>query len=488
MKNKLSYLKNEIYKGAKHKKLCISDIVLDRLSYELNIIEEKGFTDYFITYSRIIEICNEQKLIRSYGRGSAPASLVNYCLDITNINPLEHNLRFEKFIHPLQKRLPDIDLDIPNGSRNLIIDKLKKKYSEYKFYKIAYLGDSIFSSDKVTHNDIDYKIHLNGTLIINDNLTNSIFNFLSKDYYICKDLQKDVLMDNKVDLVELHSLDNFHYILDKIGDNNHPYHIPLDNIDTFESLKKGKIELKLGYEFLNFMRLCEEFQPNSIQDLALLFAINRKPLLNSFPKLISFKNNKEAHYNWTDIRVSNILSETYGVIVYQETFIDIMIEIAEFDYIEAENWRTIFATKNDEVNNTSFTIAFYKKCKENSVLTELEISKLATLILDTARFTFQKSHSISHAIIGYWAAYYKTHFPEIFDRAVRDFRSSVLYKTDLLLEHPYCCHHKELEQFVKENRDIEYCSFEIDEVKGCGKCIQNKDICSLWIELTMDFK
>jgi DNA polymerase-3 subunit alpha len=78
-----------------------------------------------LRYSRIIEVCNELNLLRSYNRGSAANSIVNYCLDITKINPIEENLIFERFILPQQIKLPDIDIDIPKGSQDIVIEKLK---------------------------------------------------------------------------------------------------------------------------------------------------------------------------------------------------------------------------------------------------------------------------------------------------------------------------------------------------------------------------
>ena len=119
MKDNHEQLKKLVYKGARDKKLVITDIVLDRISYELSIIEKQGFTDYFILYSRIIEICNKLNLIRSFGRGCSANSIINYCLDVTKINPIDENLIFERFISPQQKQLPDIDIDIPNGQQKM---------------------------------------------------------------------------------------------------------------------------------------------------------------------------------------------------------------------------------------------------------------------------------------------------------------------------------------------------------------------------------
>ena len=85
---------------------------LDRINYELSIIMANGFSDYFLLYSRIIGICNKLNILRSYGRNTALNSLVNYCLDITKLDPVEYNLIFERFMLAPQKQLPDIDIDI----------------------------------------------------------------------------------------------------------------------------------------------------------------------------------------------------------------------------------------------------------------------------------------------------------------------------------------------------------------------------------------
>ena len=88
MTDSFIYLEKKVYQGAKRKKLPITDLVLDRIKYELIIIKNQNFTDYFILYLRLIEICNDLNLIRSYNRGSAENSIVNFCLDITKLNPL----------------------------------------------------------------------------------------------------------------------------------------------------------------------------------------------------------------------------------------------------------------------------------------------------------------------------------------------------------------------------------------------------------------
>lgn len=415
----LDNLKDLVYKGAKNKSLSISDLVLDRLSYELKIIEEKGFTDYFILYSRIIEICNEQNLIRSYGRGSAPASLMNYCLDITNINPLEHNFRFEKFIHPLQKRLPDIDIDIPEGYRDDILNLLISKYPEYHNYSLLVpIDTNIINSEIIEYDDYKFKKHACGAILTTELIEKSTYNAENEKFYICKDYYNDPVLEYKFDFVELVKLRLFQILFSFLGKDYHPNNLPIDDLRTFEFLHTEK-----GYDTFGFIsdNIFEKFKPKSIQDLTMIFAMNRKPLSDLISKVIENKNSSTTLYKWTDKRVNDILDETYGVVIYQETFTDLMIEIAGYDFIDAENWRKTFSTQKDKNISTSFTIDFYKKCKENSILSESEISKLATIILETAKWTFQKTHSISHSLIGYWDAYYKVHFPKEYEKALNSF-------------------------------------------------------------------
>ncbi len=83
-----AFLKSLVYTGAEKKKLPFTNTYIDRISYELNIIRNQKCIDYFILYARIIEIINELHLLRSPGRNTAPCSLVNFCLDITKIDPI----------------------------------------------------------------------------------------------------------------------------------------------------------------------------------------------------------------------------------------------------------------------------------------------------------------------------------------------------------------------------------------------------------------
>ncbi|PKP35400.1 MAG: hypothetical protein CVU00_02665 [Bacteroidetes bacterium HGW-Bacteroidetes-17] len=207
MNSSIQQLKEIVYKGASDKNLAITDIVLDRINFELLVIESLGFPDYFITYSRIIEMCNELNLLRSYGRGSAASSLVNYCLDITKINPLAGNFIFERFINSQQKNLPDIDIDIDidivKGNQKKVVEKLKQKYPDYYTYFIAFSPQKDTDYQDVVCNDVTCKKHPCGIIITTEKITNSVFLYEEQEYYFVTDILNDPLYKSKSDIFEI---------------------------------------------------------------------------------------------------------------------------------------------------------------------------------------------------------------------------------------------------------------------------------------------
>lgn len=169
MKTNYEQLKELVFNGARDKKLKFTDSLLNKLNFELSVIENQDFINYFLLYSKVIQVCNELKLLRSYGRGSAASSLVNYCLDITKINPVCEDLIFEIFILPKHKQFPaiDIDIDIPKGCQKILIEKLKEKYPEYNSYFIAFTPTYDFENDydDVCNGSTIYKKHPCGIII-----------------------------------------------------------------------------------------------------------------------------------------------------------------------------------------------------------------------------------------------------------------------------------------------------------------------------------
>jgi len=424
------HLKSLVYNGAEKKSIIISDIFLDRVSYELSVIEKLGFTDYFILFSRIIEVCNELNLLRSYGRGSAANSLVNYCLDITKINPIDENLIFERFILPTQKTLPDIDIDIPKGYQKQVIKMLKQKYPEYQTYFIAFSPQPETEYEDVLHNNNIYKKHPCGNIITSEKITNNTFSFNQEEFYLSTDITKDKLYENKIDILELEYLNRLQLIVNEVGEEFHPYRLPLNDSQVFEFFVLGDLDYIFQFNNPSLKRIFREFKPNSINDLSVINAMFRPGLLEHIPTVIKSKLNIEECIFLNDIRATEILKETYGLLIYQETFLNLSKEIAGISYEEADVWRRKIFRDKSKKEIISFNKLFTNGCKEHSSLNELEITFLTNMVSEMLGLTFQKAHSLSYSLVGYWGAYYKTHFRAQFDKAFSSenkFQSFELY-------------------------------------------------------------
>jgi len=122
------YLYNMALEGLEKKFKQITPEIKERFEYEFSTIKQMGFASYFLIVQDFIKTAKDMKIPVGPGRGSAAGSLIAYALDITNINPLEYNLLFERFLNPARKSLPDIDVDFADNKRGEIIDYVKKKY------------------------------------------------------------------------------------------------------------------------------------------------------------------------------------------------------------------------------------------------------------------------------------------------------------------------------------------------------------------------
>jgi DNA polymerase III alpha subunit len=124
-----SYLWKIAFLGAQQRYQPLTKAVIDRLSYELNVIDELGFADYFIIVKDIVDFCHREG-IPCVGRGSAGDSVVSYVLNITQIDPMRYNLYFERFLNPDRTDPPDIDLDICWKNRDRVLEYVYLKYGE----------------------------------------------------------------------------------------------------------------------------------------------------------------------------------------------------------------------------------------------------------------------------------------------------------------------------------------------------------------------
>lgn len=132
-------LKKAALAGIPRRGLTASKEILDRLEYELTIINQKGFAPYFLTVADLLSYARDAKIFTTT-RGSAAGSLTSYLTGITNVHPLDYKLPFERFLNPGRPKAPDIDMDISDVKRDLMVEYVKKKYGEDKVAQIGTFG------------------------------------------------------------------------------------------------------------------------------------------------------------------------------------------------------------------------------------------------------------------------------------------------------------------------------------------------------------
>lgn len=139
-KNQEDYLRHLSYVGAKRRFKEITPQVEERLNFELDVINNSGYPGYFLIVQDFTTVARSKGVSVGPGRGSAAGSLVAYCLGITNIDPIQYNLLFERFLNPERVSLPDIDIDFDDEGRSQVIDYVIEKYGRNKVAQIVTYG------------------------------------------------------------------------------------------------------------------------------------------------------------------------------------------------------------------------------------------------------------------------------------------------------------------------------------------------------------
>ena len=134
------YLKHNAYEGAKERYGELSEEVKERLDFELDTIKKMGFPDYFLIVWDFLAAARKMGVVVGPGRGSAAGSVVSYCLQITDIDPLKYDLLFERFLNPDRISMPDIDIDFDEDGREKILSWVKEKYGEKRVAHLITFG------------------------------------------------------------------------------------------------------------------------------------------------------------------------------------------------------------------------------------------------------------------------------------------------------------------------------------------------------------
>ena len=446
-----------------------------RAAHELTVIQQMGYSGYFLIVWDFIDYAKSHGVPVGPGRGSAAGSLVAYALGITELDPLRYNLLFERFLNPERVTLPDIDIDFCQERRDEVIEYVTQKYGKENVAQIITFGTMMAKAvirDVGRALDIPYgevdriaklvpnrlnitladalkeeprlreiseqggqmarlmataqaleglirhaSTHAAGVVISPQPLTEYLPLYKGGKgevvtQYAMEDIEHLGLL--KMDFLGLRTLTVLHNTLQLIKDSHGTEialeGIPLEDGTTYQLLSEARTFGVFQLESQGLRDILRKLKPSLFEDLIALVALYRPGPLGSgmIDDFIQRKHGK-AKVAYLLPELEPILQETYGIIVYQEQVMQIASAIAGFSLGKADLLRRAMGKKKPEVMAEQRE-AFLKGALEHG-FDQKKAEELFELMAYFAGYGFNKSHSAAYALIAYWTAYLKAHYP-----------------------------------------------------------------------------
>ena len=469
-----SYLKTLCEKGVKEKYGDYTKELSDRLDHELKVINQMGFAGYFLITADFVKYAKDNNIPVGPGRGSAAGSLVSYSLDITTVDPIRHQLLFERFLNPDRISMPDIDIDFCIERRGEVIDYIKNQYGENSVTQIItfgkmkakqavrdvgrVLGYSFGEVDRLAKmipptlnisleealdqspelydaSEGEYKelinfskilegmnrhasTHAAGVVIAPGDLTDYVPLYRSSQgdvtsQYDMKGLEELGLL--KLDFLGLRNLtviDNTIKLIQDKGEKVNIEKIPLDDPKVYKLFAKGLTTGVFQFESSGMREFLKKLKPTAIEDLIAMNALYRPGPMKNIDDFISRKAGKKK-IKYSHPSMEPILEETYGIIVYQEQVMQIAHEIAGFSLAEADIMRRAMGKKIKKLMD-ELKVKFVEGANKKNKISSTKAEDIYELIEKFAQYGFNKSHSTAYAYVAYQTAWLKAHYPAEF--------------------------------------------------------------------------
>ena len=423
-KNDTDYLKQLTYTKAKDiYGNPLPEEVDDRLQFELEIIKKNGAERYFLFIQDVVNYAEKELgALVGPGRGSAAGSLVAYCLGITKIDPLKHDLLFERFMCPDRQMLPDIDLDFDEEGRSRVIVWFEKKYGKEC---CAHIVTFAKSNTKELEGIIQgLGVHACGLVISEDPIgdwapiciqenPNVEGKIIRCTQYDGRTIEETGLM--KMDFIILQMLSQLKKICERIkidkGIDLDFNKIPIDDPKTFELFQQGKTEDVFQYDTQGMQHYLRKLHPMTFQDLVILNVMYRPGMLKSLPSFINRKNGKWKTTYAIPV-MEKYLHDTYGILVYQEQLMLLSRLISDFSRGESDTLRKALGKKKADVLSVlkpKFIEGGLRNGYKKSVL-----EKIWKEWEEKGMYLFNKAHAVCYSWLGYQMGYLKANYPEEF--------------------------------------------------------------------------
>ena len=475
-----SLLKEHCEEGLIRRLGDVSPNYTERLRTELAVIDNMGFSDYFLIVEDFMRYSKENGILTGPGRGSSAGSLVAYSLEITDVDPIKYGLIFERFLNPGRITMPDIDIDFADNRRSEVIEYVAKKYGKAYVAQIITFGT--LSSKSVARNVARVFDFSNEEMsFISKQIQEGHRKGLEESVNRSKALQDWIAMDpvrakwfqsaktleglprnasthaagvilSPVPLVETVPLqnggDDIYLTQWAMGDVEEIGLLKMDFLglrnltlmDRIQSMIHYETGKKLHFEDIPLhdektfdlfkkgdMTGIFQFESDGMRDalrvikpdeFSDLYAINAlyRPGPMENIPLYSRRKNNKEKIDYLHPQLEPILRETEGIIVYQEQIMQIAVRIAGFTMAEADLLRRAVSKKNREVLQQERE-HFVKSAVQHN-FPERSASEIYDLIVKFADYGFPKSHAVAYSLISYQLAYVKANAPVYFYAAL----------------------------------------------------------------------
>ncbi len=463
-------------------------VYLDRLAYELSVIDAMGFNAYFLIVSDFVSYAKSKDIPVGPGRGSGAGSLVAFCVGITDVDPIVYDLLFERFLNPERVSMPDFDIDFCYDRREEVISYVKEKYGSEKVAQIVTFGTL---APRAVVRDVGRVMGLPYATVdavaklipreLNVTLASAM---KTKDlramYESSPEIRKLLEISEKLEgmprhasthaagvVITEHSLD--HYVplsfgssgavtqfdmntvadlglvkfdflglryLTVIHDAERAVRkrvrdfdiagIPENDEATFRLLCQGKTDGVFQLESQGMKAVLGRLAPGNLEDIIATIALYRPGPMDSITTFIARKHGRES-ISYKIPALKEILDVTYGCIVYQEQVMQIFRLLAGYSYAQADIVRRAMSKKKESVLLAEKE-RFVQGCQARGtdpVLADAVFEEMVSF----AKYAFNKSHATAYGILSYRTAYLKAHYPAEYFSALL---TSVLSSADKL--------------------------------------------------------
>ena len=459
----------------------------ERLEKELSVIHQMGFDDYFLIVADLLRYAREQDIYCGMGRGSAAGSLVAYVLGITQVDPVKHNLFFERFLNPERVAMPDIDIDMPDDRRAELLAYMKNRYGSDHVAQIVtfstlgkrqalrdvgkafgmteaelsnltrmlvrrfgtladeYENNQRFKAEVLKNGKLKriYEVarriegmprqtstHASGVVLSEESLMNYVSLKPSEDLaltqYEAPDVEAIGLL--KIDFLGLRNLTIISRLRDLVKKRQKididPLKIDLEDEATLALFRAGNTMGIFQFENPQMRRFLRNLAPSKFDDIVDATSIFRPGPSQFIPQFVARRHGKEI-VPVVDDSISEILKPTYGIMIYQEQIMQVAQAFAGFSLGKADLLRRAISKKKGSE---------LEKLREDFLISAGEMGhskekaeEIYDLIERFANYGFNRSHGFAYGALAFQIAYFKAHFPdEFYEIQLRDRKREVM--------------------------------------------------------------